>query len=417
MKSPRPSWIGPSRVGAVVLLSALIAGCNSLPHDGPSSQSVPHDAAQPGAHYALVDLTLAEAETIAAMPPAALTGLANDSSLARNDLIAVGDQVSVSIFEPGSTGLFTSSVSQAAQGGSTASAMPKQSSLSAASMGGGSASGAMSAHTLPSLVVALDGTLQIPFAGDVHVEGLSPEQASKAIQRALHGRAIDPQVTVAVVASHANSVSVFGEVRLPGRLQLAAHNDRLLDLLAQAGGPLKPIPDLALGIYRGDKYAEAPLSLLMSDPAQNIRMAPEDRVLVLDRPRKYSTFGSVLKNDNQSMGDDPITLADAIAKGGALNTYTANAASVLIFRFERPEVARALGVTLQPAAKGVPIVYRLNFRHPESLFIANNLLIQPEDLLYIPVSDLTEAQKFFEVVDSVTQIGYNARITTSRNVP
>ena len=91
--------------------------------------------------------------------------------------------------------------------------------------------------------------------------------------------------------------------------------------------------------------------------------------------------------------------------------------SLLFFRFERPEVARALGVTLQPAAKGVPIVYRLNFRHPESLFIANNLLIQPEDLLYIPVSDLTEAQKFFEVVDSVTQIGYNARITTSRNVP
>jgi polysaccharide export outer membrane protein len=258
----------------------------------------------------------------------------------------------------------------------------------------------------------------VPFAGKVHVAGLRPEEAAAAIRRALLGRAIDPQVTVAVVESRANSVSVLGEVRQPGRFQLAPHNERLLDLLALAGGPAKPAPDLLLALDRGTLRAEAPLSLVMDDPNQNIRLAPEDRVLLLDRPRTFSMFGAFSQpNTTQPMLDNRLTLADAISRGGALDTLSANAAQVFLFRFERPEVAQALGVTLPAAAKGVPIVYRLNFRKAEGMFVAHNFEIQPEDLVYVPRSDVYEVAKFFNLVNSVTQIGYNARVTTSSGVP
>jgi polysaccharide export outer membrane protein len=80
-------------------------------------------------------------------------------------------------------------------------------------------------------------------------------------------------------------------------------------------------------------------------------------------------------------------------------------------------VARALGVTIPPAAKGVPIVYRLNFRKPEGMFVAHNFAIESEDLLYVPRADIYEAAKFFNLVNSVTQIGYNARLTASSVVP
>ena len=416
MKMLRPSRVGPSCAG---LLAALaLAGCQLLSHDGPSTQSASREAAQtiaanqaqPTGQYALVDLTYGVTEAISAHPAAALTGLVNDSSAAPNDRIQSGDQLSVSVFEAGTSGLFANAVAQASQG---AAANPlASSSLPSTPTGAGSAA------TLPALIVNSNGDLLVPFAGTLHVAGLRSEEAAAVIRRALKGRAIEPQVTVTVVASHANSVSVLGEVRLPGRFLLAAHNERLLDLLAMVGGPAKPAPDLMLAVDRGVQRAEAPLSLVMDDPTQNIRLAPEDRVLLLDRPRTYSTFGGLAQPNNaQPMLDNKITLADAISKGGGLDTLSANAASVLLFRFERPEVAQALGVTLPPAAKGVPIVYRLNFRKPEGLFVAHNFEIEPEDLLYVPRADIYEAAKFFNLVNSVTQIGYNARVTTSSAVP
>ena len=59
------------------------------------------------------------------------------------------------------------------------------------------------------------------------------------------------------------------------------------------------------------------------------------------------------------------------------------------------------------------MVYRLNFRKSESLFVANNFDIRPDDILYVPRSDITEAKKFFDLINSVTQIGYNVRVTST----
>jgi polysaccharide export outer membrane protein len=307
-------------------------------------------------------------------------------------------------------GLFSGSVATSAQSSSMPAVTPGTAPPT-------NPTGSGTAQTLPALVVDTDGELLVPYAGKIHVAGLRADEAAGIIRRALHGKAIDPQVTVTVVSSHANSVAVLGEVRTPGRFQLAPHNDRLLDLLALAGGPVKPAPDLALAVYRGEQRVEVPLSLVMDDPTQNIRLGPEDRVLLLDRPRTYSTFGALGQNNTQQMLDNRLTLADAISKGGGLDTYSANGASVLLFRFERPEVARALGVTLPPAAKGVPIVYRVNFRQPAGLFAANNFDIKPQDMLYVSRADLFEAKKFLDLVNSVTQIGYNARLTASSVVP
>ena len=66
---------------SLVLLSSL-AACSSMPDDGPSSRSVPHEAAQSPARYALVDLDYSATQAIAAHPPQPLLSLAGGSSLA-----------------------------------------------------------------------------------------------------------------------------------------------------------------------------------------------------------------------------------------------------------------------------------------------------------------------------------------------
>lgn len=377
------------RVASAVVLLLAVGGCSTLPHDGPSTRSVPRQAARGAALYALVDLDYAVTQQIAAHPPVALTGLSHQSSGAPNDLIAEGDALAVSVFEAGGGGLFSH--------------IPEVVQLTTGD----------TQQTLPRLIVDTDGDLTIPFAGPVHVAGLRPAEAAAAIRQALRKRAVDPQVTVSVLESRANSVAIIGEVRSPGHVLLSPHNDRLVDVLASAGGPTKHPADLAVVIYRGGRYAEVSMAALMAEPDQNIRLAPGDQIRVVDRPRKYSTFGALGHDTQTFIEDDSLTLANAIGRAGGLDTNSAAGRSVLVFRFERPEVAAALGVNRPPAAKGVPVVYRLDFLNPDGLFVANNFEIRSDDLLYVPRSDITEMKKFFDLINSVTQIGYNVRVTST----
>lgn len=368
------------------LLPVLALGaCSVLPSDGPASRSAPREAARADALFSLVDLDYAATQQVAAHPPAALTGLSGQASAARADLIAEGDVLAVSVFEAGGAGLF-SRPSESASGAAT--------------------------QALPRLVVDAGGSVAIPYTSGVKVAGLTPAQAAEAVRQALRRRAVDPQVTLDVAESHANEVAVIGAVRNAGHFRLGAHNDRILDVLASAGGPTRPPADLVAVVWRDGRSAEVPLAVLLADPGQNIRLAPQDQIRILERTRKYSTFGAVGHVSQTAIDDESLTLAAAISRAGGLDTNSANGAAVMLFRFERPEVARALGARAAATPKGVPVVYRLNLRKPDGLFVANNFAIQSDDLLYVPRSDITEAEKFLNLVNTVTQITYNVRVTS-----
>jgi polysaccharide export outer membrane protein len=365
-----------------------MAGCSILPYDGPTSHAVSNAAKRPGALYAVVGLDYATSERVAALPPAALAELSGSSSMEPTDLIAVGDVLSIGIYEAGSGGLFSRSLDEMGQ------------------------SSADNRQTLPRIVVDRSGGVQVPFASIVHVAGLSPAEASDVIRRALKGRAIDPQVTVSVLESRANSVTILGEVKNGGHYTLAPHNDRLLDVVASAGGSTRPLPDLRVVVLRGQRAAGETLSNLLATPGENIRLAPQDQIQVLYQPRKYSTFGALGRISQTPIEDASLTLAAALSRAGGLDSATANAAYVLLFRFERPEVAAALGVTKPATPKGVPIVYRLDLKKPDGFFIANNFYVRSDDLLYVARSDLTETEKFLSVVNTATEVVYNVRVST-----
>jgi len=369
-------------------LPALILGaCSSLPHDGPPGRAFKAEKLQKPDQrgYALIDLDYRVAQQIAAGPAPSLSRLAGAASDAPNDQIGDGDVLDVSIFEPGGTILFSASDEAKQADGIT--------------------------QSLPRLTVARNGCVTIPFAGEVRVAGLTTAGAAEAIQRALHGRAVNPQVEVALVGNFSNSVIVMGEVRNVGRVSLSPNNERLLDILASAGGPTKPPGDIMVTIVRGDALASTPLAALLREPQQNIRLAPRDQVRLLYAPRKYSMFGAFGRVNEQPIEDEGITLAEAISRSGGLDTNAANAASVLVFRFERPEIAASLGVTTATTPKGVPVVYRLNMMQPVGFFIANEFAVQPNDLIYVPRSDVTELRKFLELVSLVSQVTYNLTVT------
>src|SRR5882757_8346402 len=83
-----------------------------------------------------------------------------------------------------------------------------------------------------------DGTVPVAFAGAVKVAGLSPADAAKQIEKALRDGKFfnDPHVTITLVQSRSQRVSVLGEVGTVGRFPIES-NTTLFDLLALAGGP------------------------------------------------------------------------------------------------------------------------------------------------------------------------------------
>lgn len=362
-----------------------LAACSSLPEDGPSAKSVTAGAGVPGARtYAIVDLDYRTAEIVRAHPPQILATLAPATSSARNDLIREGDVLAVSVYETGAGPRADSSRDS-----------------------GNSESGGQS---YPRVVVDRNGEISLPLAGAVKVAGLSSADAGQAVRNALRGKTINPQVLLTVLSSQANMVTVIGEVKSVGRYPIVANGDRLFDLLAAAGGPVKPAEDVEISVIRGPQVVSAPLSVVMNSTAENIRLAPGDQVRLVYKPRKFSTFGALGHVTQSPIQEQTLTLAGALGQAGGLDNNTANAASVLLFRFERPEVARALGLSPDPALTRVPIIYRLNLREPSGYFIAQSFEIQADDLIYAPRADAAEMRKFFGLVSDISQVAYDVAV-------
>lgn len=373
-------------------MAAILAGCSTLPRDGPSGRSVERGAstAEAAGSYQIVNLDYEASERIKALPPKFLGSLLGGAATDGGNRIGVGDTLAVTIFEPGGA-LFGSS-----SGSSTSARSGNQS--------------------LPPLVVSSNGTVSVPFGGAVAVAGLTANDAQVAIRRSLLGKVANPQVLVAISDNAFNTVTVLGEVRNPGRTPLTANANTIVDVIAARGGTGRAPEDVLVRIQRGDVVYSAPFTAVTTDFVENVRLQRGDQINLIYHPRRFSTFGAFGSVSQLEMGAGSLTLAGAMSKVGGLDTNTANARSVMVFRFERPEVAQALGVTQGATPRGVPIVYRLNLAEASGFFTANNFDIQADDVLYVPRSDSAEVSKFFTLVQTLTRVVYDISVTSALNV-
>jgi polysaccharide export outer membrane protein len=376
---------------ALTMVSVLGA-CSTLPRDGPSARAMERGSSSQNAagSYAIYNLDYASTERIKLQPPRFMGSLVTANATSGEDLIGEGDLLDISIFEP-SGALFGS--------------------------GGVSAGLVRSGNqALPKVTVDRTGAVAVPFAGSVRVAGLNTTQAAAAIRVALAGKVANPQVVVSISENTFNTVTVLGEVREPGKAPLSMNAHGILDVIALRGGFARPPEDIVVSIQRNGQTYTAPLTAVTTEFGQNITLARGDQVNLIYRPRRYSTFGALGAISQQEMGPGALTLAGAISKVGGLDTNSANARSVLIFRFERPELAQALGIAQTPTQRGVPVVYRVNLEEGSGFFVANNFEIQPDDILFVPRSDSAELSKFFTLVQTFTRVIYDISVTSAVNV-
>ena len=376
------------------LAALLVAGCSTLPASGPTTRQVlsratdPTTASEGGIGITIVPITgsLLRAEGTGVLGEASssyvgagsLDGLPPPGSI---DRIGAGDVLQVNIYEVGVT-LF--------QNGST-------------ELGGESFDPTAKAQSLRGVTVADSGGIVIPYVGTVPASGRTPEEVARTIQSRLKGLSQAPQVTVSVSRSAGNRVIVSGDVREPGVQPLTAARERLLDVIAEAGGPRGQRADSVVRLERGGQSAEIRLDTVSVGDVSDLILSPGDRVEVLERPRSFTVFGATARPGRFPFETSQLTLAEALGKAGGLSDTQADPAGVFLFRFvadpEAPNGER-------------PVVYRLDLMQPASYLLAQRFPVDDKDVLYIANAAANQPAKLVGIINQLFSPLVTARAVT-----
>jgi polysaccharide biosynthesis/export protein len=364
----------------VCLTGVVLAGCATLPTAGPSKGQVVDQAVSNGRpRFDLIDVNENVVSTLLAQPTQSFHTRFQKYGKPPDPKIGIGDTVAVAIWEAAGGGLFGAAPTE------NATAEPQRA-------------------VIPDQVVARDGGISVPFAGRIPVAGRTPLEVQHEIERALADKAIEPQVIVTVPKSVTNSAVVSGEVISGTRVPLSVGGDRLLDLIAAAGGAKAPLYRTFVRLSRDGQTVTIPMEKLVSDPEENIYAWPGDVLTLVSIPQTFSVFGATGQNTQVDFNASKMTVADALAKAGGLEDQRADPAGVFLFRFEPPALVRALRAQPLPVGPGgsSPVVYRFDLSDANTYFLVDRFPIENKDLIYVANARLSQVQKFFTLLNTLT---------------
>jgi len=372
-----------ARTALLLAASAALGGCQSFGASGPSRGSVLRSAAP---RHATSDISVVELNDAAVTRITTLSHTRSFSEVfgeqpATPSLIGRGDVLDIAIWEAPPAVLFTNSGLDGLRGGAVIN----------------------QGATIPQQMVADDGTVAVPFVGAVAAAGRDPAAVAEDIRQRLARKAHDPQVVVRLVQNETRNVTILGEVAASRRVPLSAKGERLLDAIAAAGGPRQPIGKTTVRLARGTHVAAMPLDAVISDPAQNVRLAADDVVTVLFQPYSFIALGAVTQNAEIPFEGSGLTLAQAMGRIGGLRDDRADVRGIFIFRLEDPAALDpAIAATAKRTNDGrIPVVYRLSLTNAASFFEAQNFTIHHQDVIYVSNAPAVDLQKFLNAVTSV----------------
>src|SRR6202035_1624715 len=369
-----------SSVLLVWLTGAALFGCTYLPTSGPTAGEVIDRGVQENQiRYDVVDVDPGVVATLLAQPAESFRTRFGKYGMPAAPKIGIGDSLVISIWEAAGGGLFGTSPTDHVSAGSRRGPIPEQ------GVGG-------------------DGGISVPFADRVPAAGRLPVEVQKAIEQRLAEKAIEPQVIVTVTKSLSTSVTVAGEVVSGARVPLSLKGDRLLDLIAAAGGARAPVYETFVRLSRDGITATIPMEALVSDPAENIYAYPGDVLTLVRLPQSFTAFGATGTNMQVNFTAERMTLVEALAKAGGLQDQRSDPAGVFLFRFEPPDIVNALGrPRLQTGPDGSsPVVYQLDLSDAKSYFLAQRFAMHDKDIVYVANADFNELQKFFSLLNTLT---------------
>lgn len=364
--------------GLLLLAASSVAGCATLPSSGPTGVEVLRASASASLPMTLIDLdpsVVAAAERDRHAP----SGLAALAAAGEVDRIGPGDVLQITIFEVGAA-LF------AGGSGEATTETP-----------------GAAGRALPLITVDRAGQIAVPYIGRFDVGGLTINEVREQLSQGMMGLSQHAQIVVSVKQNVTNTVFVSGAVKTPGRLPLTLTRERLLDIIAEAGGPVSNPYDIQVRVTRGERNATAMLSEIAAGSAADLVLLPGDRIELLPGSRSFTVFGATDKVSEIPFQSATLTLAQAVARAGGPSDRQADPKAVFLFRLIEP---------VDPAEIPEARIYRLNMMRPESYFLAQRFAMRSGDVIYFANARSNQASKLVTIINQLFSPFYTARALT-----
>lgn len=365
LQSPRTGhWLG------AVGLSFALAGCAAIPSSGPTGGEIRTQVRADTDH---LGISLVEVTSVAQLPQARQTSPLFSPEYVPpppTELLGPGDVIDIAIYESG-IALFS------------------RPSASLGAAAGGLDTGA-NAERLPPTRVSDQGTINVPYLGELPVLGRTTTEVEQMIRRALRGKSQNPQIVVSIREGLTNSVIIGGDVARPGRLVLPTNRESLTDVIALAGGSRGEIKDMLVRVQRGETTGDFRLNDIMSDPARNIRVFPTDRISLIRAPRSFSVLGAAGKAEQIAFPAAQTTLVEAMALSGGSNPNTGDPRAIFVFRINKGS-----------NGEEQPVVYHFNMMRASSFLLAQRFAMADKDVLYFGNAAANQPTKLTQIISQL----------------
>ena len=290
--------------------------------------------------------------------PTANLGWIAHSATAPDPLIAAGDRLDVTIWDNEESSLLAAPAQKVVQ--------------------------------LPGLTVSSKGTVFLPYADEVYIAKMTPDEARQAIQTKLLMIIPTAQVQLHLVSGSLNSVELVSGVPNPGVFPLQNRSTTLTSIIALGGGIPAGVTNPQVKLSRGGKLYRVSAEVLLSDPQLDTTMRGGDKIVVEPDNRYFLSLGAAGREAIMPFARDRISALDAMARIGGINQMTANPKGILILRDYPTSAVRQDGT----GPSRDRMVFVLDLTRADGLFSAGEFGIQDRDLVLAPKANWSIPGRF-----------------------
>ena len=231
-----------------------------------------------------------------------------------------------------------------------------------------------------------DGKIAFPLIGDLQAKGLTPAEVREQVTQRLYKFVKNPQVTVIVSKYNSNQVYVLGQVRTPGVLRLSS-DITVVQAISRVGGTTDDADLQGALLIRDSQILPVSFDKLLQhgDFTQNVLLRPNDAILIPNASAKKVFVLGEVKLPLAISIRHPVTLIEAISMAGG---FTAD--------------AKSRNVVVARGGLGAANILKVNVDDiTEQGLIAKNMLLQPNDIVYVPKSIIAEVSYYAQKISSI----------------
>ncbi|MFS4583688.1 polysaccharide biosynthesis/export family protein [Phaeobacter sp. C3_T13_0] len=358
---------------AALGLALLPAACGRLPGGAPASEEILKTADDADADFALYAVSRAFLPTVAHWPETGPESGGADSGKrplkwigatqgAKTQIIQPGDLLTLRIWDSSDNSLLTTPDEKMVQ--------------------------------LQDVTVAANGSIFMPYVGNVNVNGLTPNLARERLQTAMEEIVPSAQLQLDMTEGRGNSVDLVSGVTTPGTYPMPDRNYTVMGLIAAGGGISATLNNPQIRLVRGRSIYGTSVETLLNDPRRDTLLRGGDRVFVEEDARYFLSFGATGREDLHIFTKDKMSAMDAMSVSGGFQDTRADPQGLLVLR-EYPNSALAPG---ERGPRQTRVVFTLDLTSADGLFSARRFKINSGDLLIATEAPVNDALTISNII-------------------